>query len=84
MIFNFTDKYQFTTRLYLKGSDIEIVDKMKILKTIVDSKLSWDENYSLIIKKVNSRMELLRSLKIFGSFVQEMVHKWILFCYVVY
>ena len=28
MLFNFTDKYQFTTRLNLKGTNIEIVDKM--------------------------------------------------------
>ena len=42
MVFKFTDNYQFTTRLDLKGSNVEIVDKMKIVGTIVDSKLSWD------------------------------------------
>ena len=33
MIFNFTDKHQFTTRLELKGKNIEIVEQMKILWT---------------------------------------------------
>ena len=80
MLFNFTDNYQFTTRLDLKGSNVEIVDKMKILGTIVDSKLSWDDNCSLIIKKVNARMQLIRSLQSFGASVQEMVHMWVLFC----
>ena len=80
MIFNFTDNYQFTTRIDLKGSNIEIVDKMKILGTIVDSKLSWDDNCSMIIKKVNTRMQLLRSLKSFGASPQEMVHIWVIFC----
>ena len=80
MIFNFTDNYQFTTRIDLKGSNIEIVDKMKILGTIVDSKLSWDDNCSMIIKKVNARMQLLRSLQSFGASAQEMVHIWVLFC----
>jgi hypothetical protein len=37
MIFNYTDNYQFTTRLELKGKNIEIVEKMKILGTIVDT-----------------------------------------------
>ena len=27
MVFNFTDDHQFTTRLKLKGENIEIVDK---------------------------------------------------------
>ena len=80
MIFNFTDNYQFTTRLQLKGKNIEVVDKMKILGTIVDSKLSWDENCSILIKKVNTRMQFLRGIKSFGASVDEMVHLWILFC----
>ena len=80
MIFNFTDNYQFTTRLQLKGKNIEVVDKMKILGTIVDSTLSWDENCSMLIKKVNTRVQLLRGITSFGASVDEMVHLWILFC----
>ena len=81
MIFNYTDNYQFTTRLELKGKNIKIVDKMKILGTIVDSSLSWDENCQMIIKKVNARMQLLRRLKSFGASNEEMVHLWIVFCW---
>ena len=80
MIFNFTDNYKFTTRIKLKGSNIEVVDSMKILGTVVNNKLSWDENCSLIIKKVNARMQLLRSLQSFGASIEEMVHLWIVFC----
>ena len=80
MIFNFTDKHQFTTRLNLKGTNIEVVDKMKILGTIINNQLSWDENCHEIIKKVNSRMQLIRELKSFGASNQEMSHFWILFC----
>ena len=53
---------------------------MRILGTIVDSKLSWDENCSVIIKKVNARMQLIRGLLSFGAKTEEMVHMWILFC----
>ena len=80
MIFNFTDHHQFTTRIQLKGENIEIVPKMKILGTIVDNKLSWDDNCSMIIKKVNARMQLLRSVHSFGASTKEMVHLWTVFC----
>ena len=77
LIFNFADNYQFSTRLKLKGKNVEVVDKMKILSTIVDSKLSWDENTSQLIKKVNARMQLNRDVHSFGASNEEMVHLWI-------
>ena len=49
MIFHFTDNHQFTTQLDLKGHNIEMVDQMKILGTIVNSNLSWNENCDAII-----------------------------------
>ena len=51
MIFNFTDNYKFTTRLQVKENNVEIVDQMKILGTIVNNTLSWDENCNHLIKK---------------------------------
>ena len=60
MIFNFTDNHQFTTRLQLKGQNVEIVDHMKILCTVINSNLSWNDNCQLIIKKVNACMRLMR------------------------
>ena len=80
MLINFTDNYQFTTRLQLKGNTVEIVDKMKILGTVVTNNLSWDDNCKELIKKVNNRMQLLRGLKNFGASAEEMVHLWIMFC----
>ena len=80
MFFNFTNNHQFTTRLQLKGENIEVVKQMKILGTIIDDSLSWDTNCSQLIKKVNNRMQLLRSVHSFGASNEEMVHLWILFC----
>ena len=56
MIFNFTDEYQFTTRLNLNENNSEIVEQMKILGTVINNQLSWYENCNALIKKVNSRM----------------------------
>ena len=47
MIFNFTDKYQFSTRLQLRGQNVKIVDQMKILGTVVNSEITWTDNCSL-------------------------------------
>ena len=80
MLFNFTDHHQFTTRLDLKGTNIQVVNKMKILGTIVTTNLSWDDNCDQIIKKVNARMQLLRGVQSFGATKAEMVHLWTLFC----
>ena len=80
MIFNFTNKFQFTTRLQLKGKNVEVVDQMRILGTVVKSDLSWDENCRVIIKKVNARMQLIRGVLSFGASIEEMVHLWIMFC----
>ena len=80
MIVNFTNNFQFTTRLQLKQKNVEIVDKIKILGTIVTNQLSWNENCSNLIKKANARMQLLRKVWSFGSTRVEMVELWKVFC----
>ena len=80
MIINFTKNYQFQTRLQLNNQNIEVVDQMKILGTIITNTLSWDENCSRIIQKVNARMLLLRKVFSFGSSNEEMVGLWKTFC----
>ena len=80
MIINYTNNYQFTARLQLKGENIEVVNKMKILGTIVTDRLSWDENCDFLIRKVNARMALLRGVLNFGAKSHEMVHLWKIYC----
>ena len=42
MIFNFTDNFQFNTRLSLNNENIEIVDNTnKLLGVIVSNDLKW-------------------------------------------
>ena len=80
MIINFTRQYQFHARLQLKGENIEVVDKIKILGTTLTNCLSWTDNCDIIVKKVNARMQLLRKVSSFGSSQDEMVHLWKVFC----
>ena len=80
MIINFSKKYQFSTRLQLKGQPIEVVNSMKTLGCIINNKLSWNENCEMLIKKVNKRMQLLRKVWSFGSSKEDMVHLWVVYC----
>ena len=80
MVVNYTDSYQCHTRMELKGQNVQIVDKMKILGTIITDQISWTENCNLLIKKVNARMQLIRKVWSFGSTPQEMVELWKTFC----
>lgn len=44
MIINFTRNHQFSTRLQIENTNIDIVKQMKILGTIITDDLTWDEN----------------------------------------
>ena len=62
ILFNFTRNYQFSTRLAIEGQVLEIVQKTKLLGTIVSNDLKWNKSTELIVKKANKRMELLRKI----------------------
>ena len=51
MLFNFTQNYQFGTRLKLEDENIEIVNEMKLLRTVINSNLTWEDNCTYLIKK---------------------------------
>ena len=59
MIFNFTKKYQFTTKLSVNNVNIEIPKETKLLGTVISEKLTWDRNTEEITKKAYKRMQLL-------------------------
>ena len=65
MIFNYTNKYQFSTRLNLNNQILETVKETKHLGTIITDYLKWDQNTNYITKKAYARLELLRKLKKF-------------------
>ena len=59
MIFNFTKKFQFTTKLAVNNQPIEIVKETKLLGTFLTDDLKWDKNTSEIVKSAWKRMQLL-------------------------
>ena len=67
MIFNYTNNYQFTTRLTLNAEIVEVVPEVKLLGTIICNDLTWNKNTASLVRRANARMILLRKLSEFGA-----------------
>ena len=78
-IFNYTSKYQFTTRLSVNNQPIEVINSTRLLGTILQNTLSWDMNTKEIIRKANARMELLRKVASFCDNLEDLKNIYILF-----
>ena len=72
MIFNNTKKFQFSTRLHLENENIEVINSTKLLGTIISNDLKWTANTKDIVKKANSRMQILRKVANFGAPIEDM------------
>ena len=79
MLFNYTDNYQFGTRLSINDQNIEVIDSTRLLGTIISTDLTWDLNTAEIVKKANARMELLRKVASFGAPIDDLKTIYILF-----
>ena len=79
VIFNFTDNYQFTTRLQLNNETVEVIDSTRLLGTIIQNDLKWNQNTKNLVKKANARMELLRRVAGFGTSQEDLKLIYILF-----
>ena len=79
MIVNFSNKYQFNTRLFIDGNLIEQVRSTKLLGVTINDSLSWHENTQEIVKKANKRMIILHNLSAFSLPIEEMIEIYILY-----
>ena len=77
MIFNYTRKYQFNTRLKLEENILDIVEETKVLGTIITNNLKWDRNTEHIVKKAHARMAILRKLSSFQAPEKDMKQVYI-------
>ena len=79
MIFNFTDDYKFTTTLTLDSANLEVVNQAKLLGVIISDDLKWDKNTEYLVKKANSRMELLRKVAEFSTSIDDKKNIYVLY-----
>ena len=73
IIFNFTKKYQVSTRLSVNEKNIETFDSVKLLGTIVENNLKWEENTASLVKRAHGRMQLLRKVASFSSNTKDLL-----------
>ena len=79
MIFNFTDDYQFATRLYMENNLLETVTQTKLLGTIIQTDLKWHSNTEMLIKKGYQRMLILNKLYEFKVPDEDMLNIYVLY-----
>ena len=79
MVFNFTKKFQFSTRLNLENVLLEEAQECRLLGLTITNQLSWQKNTHSIVKKANTRMIILQKLYDFNLPTEDMVNMYILF-----
>ena len=58
MVVNFTDNYQFNTRLSLDDKLMEQVSETRLLGVTISDNLTWHSNTDLIVKQAYMRMTI--------------------------
>jgi hypothetical protein len=79
MIFNFSRKYQFNTRLELERKLLDQVHETKLLGLVLRDDLSWKSNTEFITKKAYKRMIILKNLFHFNLPIEEMIDIYYLY-----
>ena len=79
MIFNFTENSQFSTRLYLENTLLEIIDETKLLGTMISNDLKWHQNTDMLVRKGYQRMLILQKLYSFRVSTSDLVNIYILY-----
>ena len=79
MVFNFTNNFQFATRVSMENSVIETISETKLLGIVINNELDWDSNTGFLVKKANARISLLHKLVDFSVPTDDMKNIYILY-----
>lgn len=79
MIINFTNNWQFSTKLCIEGHDLAQVSETKLLGVWITDDLKWEKNTTELIKNAYARMTILRKLNAFAVSVDDLVNIYVLF-----
>ena len=64
--------FQFTTRLSINEKPIDVISSTRLLGTIIQDNLKWDNNTKELVRKANARMELLRRVANFNPPIDDL------------
>ena len=76
MVMDFRRKKTPSQPLWIRGEEVEEVEKYKYLRVVIDNRLDWKSNTEAVYKKGMSRLYFLRKLR---SFYQSVVASAIFF-----
>ena len=79
MIFNFSNEYQFNTRLYMNQNLLSQVKETCLLGVIITDDLKWRKNTTSLVKRCYQRMVILRNLNTFHVPIGEMINIYCLY-----
>ena len=79
MVFNFTRKYQFSSRFYLNNNKLEEISECRLLGVVLTNNLSFEKNTESIVKNAYKRMIMLHKLSQFGISVADMLNIYVLY-----
>ena len=79
MVFNFTNDFQFSTRIVAEDDTVNIVKEAKLLGVIINDQLTWDQNTDSLVKRANSRMRLLHKLLEFSVPTEDLITIYVLY-----
>ena len=79
MVINYTDNYQFNTRLSINENILEQVTETRLLGVIINDRLTWHGNTEFIVKKAYKRMLMLQKLYEFSLPAEEMINIYVLY-----
>jgi hypothetical protein len=79
MIFNFTFNFQFSTRVYLEDTLLDLVNETKLLGCQLSSDMTWWRNTNNLTKKGYQRLEIIRKLYSFKVPLKDLSHIYTLY-----
>ena len=79
MLFNFTNQFQFTSRILMENDVVEVIRETKLLGVKINDKLDWDSNTQYLVKRANGRMRLLHKLVDFGVPLDDLINIYVLY-----
>ena len=79
MLFNFTNNFQFSTRVSAEETRTDIISEAKLLGVKINNKLNWDSNTDFLVKKANARLRRLHKLVSFDVPLEDLKTIYILY-----
>ena len=72
MCFNFTQNFQFPSRVTMCGEQLPIVRQNKLLGVIITTDMKWNKNTKYLRRKGNARIKCLRKLTPFSPPIENL------------